>query len=46
MFSIAAAGYGGQGTLCGALGVAAAFYNLVAYDERKTLIERKIRPLS
>ena len=39
MFSIAAAGYGGQGTLCGALGVAAAYFNLVAYDKEKTFVQ-------
>lgn len=38
MFAIGAAGYGGQGTLCGALGVAAAFFNLVAYDKNKTYV--------
>lgn len=36
MFAIVQAGYGGQGTLCGALGVAAHLFNLVAYDEQKT----------
>jgi hypothetical protein len=39
MFGIAAAGYGGQGTLCGALGVAAHYFNLVAHDENKTYIK-------
>lgn len=38
MFGIAAAGYGGQGTLCGVLGVASHFCNLVAYDEAKTYV--------
>ncbi len=33
MFHHAATGYGGNGTLCGALGVASAIINLVAYDE-------------
>jgi hypothetical protein len=36
MFSNAQAGYGGQGTLCGALGVAAQYFNMVAYDQAKT----------
>lgn len=39
MFANAQAGYGGQGTLCGALGVAAQFYNLVAYDKAKTYVQ-------
>ncbi len=39
MFGIAAAGYGGQGTLCGALGVAAHYYNLVAFDKAKTYVK-------
>jgi hypothetical protein len=39
MFSIGSAGYGGQGTLCGALGVAAAFSNLVTYDKEKTYVK-------
>ena len=33
MFHHAATGYGGNGTLCGALGVSSALINLVAYDE-------------
>ncbi|MGI9354614.1 MAG: hypothetical protein ACR2PF_05590 [Rhizobiaceae bacterium] len=33
MFHHAATGYAGNGTLCGALGVASAIINLVAYDE-------------
>lgn len=36
MFSHAAAGYGGHGTLCGSLGVASCIINLVAYDEKGT----------
>jgi hypothetical protein len=36
MFANLAAGYGGQGTLCGALGVAAQYFNLVAFDQQKT----------
>jgi len=36
MFSHAAAGYGGHGTLCGALGVASCLINLVAYDKEGT----------
>ncbi len=36
MMANLAAGYGGQGTLCGALGVAAQLFNLVAFDEQKT----------
>ncbi len=39
MFANLAAGYGGQGTLCGALGVASQLFNLVAFDERKTYVE-------
>ncbi len=38
MFSINAGGYGGHGTLCGGLGVAAAYFNLVAYDKEKTFV--------
>lgn len=34
MFHHAATGYAGNGTLCGALGVASAIINLVAYDEK------------
>jgi len=36
MFSHAAAGYGGHGTLCGALGVCSSLINLVAYDKEGT----------
>ena len=36
MFSNLQAGYGGQGTLCGALGVAAQYFNMVAFDEVRT----------
>ncbi len=36
MFSHAAAGYGGHGTLCGALGVCACVINLVVYDKDET----------
>ena len=36
MFSHAAAGYGGHGTLCGALGVCSSVINLVAYDNKGT----------
>ncbi len=36
MFANLQAGYAGQGTLCGALGVAAQLFNLVAFDEQKT----------
>ena len=39
MFANLAAGYGGQGTLCGALGVAAQFFNLVAFDQQKTYVK-------
>jgi hypothetical protein len=35
MFEHAAAGYGGQGTLCGALGVCCALINIVKYDKQK-----------
>jgi hypothetical protein len=38
MFDIVQAGYGGQGTLCGALGVAAHLFNLVAFDAQKTYV--------
>lgn len=38
MFANLAAGYGGQGTLCGALGVASQLFNLVAFDEQKTYV--------
>ena len=31
-----AAGFAGQGTLCGGLGVASIFFNLVAFDEQKS----------
>lgn len=43
MFSHAAAGYGGHGTLCGALGVMAAVINIAAYDKEatyRTLVDR------
>ena len=36
MFEHAAAGYGGHGTLCGALGVCSAIINLVVYDKEGT----------
>jgi len=36
MFSHAAAGYGGHGTLCGALGVCSCIINLVVYDKDET----------
>lgn len=36
MFAHAASGYGGHGTLCGALGACAALVNLVVYDKEKT----------
>ncbi len=36
MFHHAAGGYGGQGTLCGAIGSCAAIINMVAYDDKKT----------
>lgn len=36
MFANVQAGYAGQGTLCGALGVAAQYFNLVAYDKQRT----------
>lgn len=36
MFANVQAGYAGQGTLCGALGVAAQFFNLVAFDDKRT----------
>jgi hypothetical protein len=36
MFTNVQSGYGGQGTLCGALGVASQFFNMVAFDEQKT----------
>lgn len=36
MFHHAAGGYGGQGTLCGALGSCSAIINLVAKDDKKT----------
>ena len=36
MFSHAAAGYGGHGTLCGALGVCSSIINLVVYDKDET----------
>ncbi len=36
MFHHAAGGYGGQGTLCGAIGACAAMINLVAKDDKKT----------
>ena len=39
MCSNAQAGYGGQGTLCGALGVAQQFFNLVAYDKAQTYVQ-------
>jgi hypothetical protein len=39
MFSHLSAGYGGQGTLCGALGVAAQYFRMVAFDEMKTHIK-------
>ena len=38
MFEVASAGYAGQGTLCGALGVAAHFFNLAAFDKEKTYV--------
>jgi hypothetical protein len=38
MFDIVQAGYGGQGTLCGVLGVSAHFFNLVAFDAQKTYV--------
>jgi len=38
MFAHAAAGYGGQGTLCGALGVCSSLINLVEYDKDKTYV--------
>jgi hypothetical protein len=38
MFDIVQAGYGGQGTLCGVLGVAAHYFNLAAFDEKKTYV--------
>ena len=34
MFEHAAAGYGGHGTLCGALGASSCLINMVAYDEK------------
>jgi len=39
MFTIASAGFGGQGTLCGALAIASVFFNMVAYDEAKTYVQ-------
>lgn len=39
MFANLAAGYGGQGTLCGALGVGSQFFNLVAFDDQKTYVK-------
>ncbi|MCF6266341.1 MAG: C-GCAxxG-C-C family protein [Desulfuromusa sp.] len=36
MFHHTAGGYGGEGTLCGAIGSCAAIINLVAYDNNKT----------
>jgi mono/diheme cytochrome c family protein len=36
MFEHAAAGYGGHGTLCGALGVCSSIINLVVYDKEGT----------
>jgi mono/diheme cytochrome c family protein len=38
LFAHAAAGYGGQGTLCGALGVCSALINIVEYDKEKTYV--------
>ena len=35
MFEHAGSGYGGQGTLCGSLGVSSALINLVLYDPKK-----------
>ena len=39
MFSHVSAGYGGQGTLCGALGVASQYFRMVAFDEMKTHVK-------
>jgi len=39
MFSHVSAGYGGQGTLCGALGVASQYFRMVAYDKAETHIK-------
>ena len=39
MFGHVSAGYGGQGTLCGALGVAAQFVSMVAADEARTHVK-------
>lgn len=36
MFAHAAGGYGGHGTLCGALGVGSCIINLVTYDDNKS----------
>ena len=36
MFAHAAAGYGGQGTLCGALGASTSIITMVQYDKDKT----------
>ena len=36
MFHHAAGGYGGEGTLCGAIGSCAAIINMVAFDDKKT----------
>ena len=43
MFEHAAAGYGGHGTLCGALGASSCLINMAAYDEKgayATLIDQ------
>ncbi len=39
MYSHLSAGYGGQGTLCGALGVASQYFGMVAYDDEETYIK-------
>jgi hypothetical protein len=36
MFSHLSSGYGGQGTLCGALGVATQFFRMAAFDDAAT----------
>ncbi len=45
MMSHAAAGYGGHGTLCGALGGACLIINLVAYGEKSDIIRQMVDKL-
>ena len=42
MFHHAAGGYGGQGTLCGAIGSCVAIINLVAFDGKKKKTHSKL----